>query len=516
MAGKSRPGGGAGLLGFAPGLLLKRLAHQAGQFRAGAFIHFLGLRHNRAAGFAKIAPPADQRRQQRKGDAKQQSQAQANGAMAGEIGGQQQGDDKQQTNEQATQEAPFRVREFIGVGMSAAVLNGLMKAKQYHHTRQGPAKNQRHVRRVPFDANEGIINYKGVKREHFRESGLGRGFSRASGLTMKRTAPGAPERRIGPNPRRLRVKEARAMPLIDLVPGQAVTIPALQLSNGQPFKGELKTSDGENLLFELSGNARGQVPERLEELYVVTWQQDGVQRACPVIVRKHTPVSLTAQVVIKERREAPRLRVDVHILYEPVLADNVKETAEMVMARVNTAAAPFSEGLEYMNKPEDPLVALQGEVAQLREIIQELVMNVADLTALVVGGAPPRVPGNQPRTPLVVLNCSSTGVGFIAADPLQEGDYMKMTLTLRTTPKTIIECMGVVVRSVQLEGRAGEAGGEGRRYDTGVRFTHIHENDRERLIHYLFKVQRKLLRDMKEAKVNAEDERERANSAVRV
>lgn len=303
------------------------------------------------------------------------------------------------------------------------------------------------------------------------------------------------------------------MTIIDIPRGQHVKIPAVQLTSGREFTGMLKASDGETLVLELDEQFDGRLPEHVDDLCVVTWIKDGLQRACPIIVRSHSARAIVAQVVIQERREAPRLRVDVQVQYEVVAPTRVKETSEEVLSRVNTTEDPASEALNLLNNGStDPLLQLKGEVAQLREIIQELVVNIADLTALVVGGTPPQAPANQPRTPLAIMNCSSTGLGIIVTESLQEGDYLRLQLVLRTVPKTMIECMGVVVRCIALERREGEAAG--RRYDVGVRYTHIHESDRERLIHYLFKVQRKLLRDLKEARDVTGEQQKKVNSPV--
>jgi c-di-GMP-binding flagellar brake protein YcgR len=97
--------------------------------------------------------------------------------------------------------------------------------------------------------------------------------------------------------------------------------------------------------------------------------------------------------------------------------------------------------------------------------------------------------------PLAVVDCSSLGVGFIASNSMATGDYLRIDMKLRATPAIHIECMGCIVRCMRMERQ--QDGPE--RYDVGVRFTHIHESDRERLIHHLFKVQRRLLRDRKEA-----------------
>jgi len=287
--------------------------------------------------------------------------------------------------------------------------------------------------------------------------------------------------------------------IVDIACGQEVQIPALQLTNGQEFRGAIKSGDGEILLIELDGKSSGVIPVIAEEVLVMTWNADGIQRACPILVRSRQPRALSVRVVIQERREAPRVRAEMQLAYEVIPAEQIKEIADEVMAKVNTLSEPESEAFQLLRKDDDPLAELRQDMHDLRQMLGELMAKVDDLTAIVSGTKTQSARGRILQ-PVSILNCSSTGVGFLAREPHGEGDYLRMRITLRTTPQAVIDCMGVVMRVAPCERPAGESGSPP--HDIGVRFTHIHEADRERLIHYLFKVQRRLLRDLKEARTN--------------
>ena len=92
-----------------------------------------------------------------------------------------------------------------------------------------------------------------------------------------------------------------------------------------------------------------------------------------------------------------------------------------------------------------------------------------------------------------VIDCSATGLMFRHHTPLTIGTLVRMRVLFKAPPRTNIDCIGVIVRN---ESRANSARG-GNLYDMGVRFTHIHEMDRECIVRQIFKVQRNQLRDRK-------------------
>lgn len=283
------------------------------------------------------------------------------------------------------------------------------------------------------------------------------------------------------------------MMTVDIAAGQVVTIPAIQLTNGKVFVGVVRACDGRSLKIDVHERSGGSLPSHPEEMCVMIWDGGGVRRSCPIQVRAETPRSLVARVVVQERRESPRLRVDMQLAYELVPAAKVKETAESVLARYNPAPPPVSDAMSSMRYQDDGIAQLQKEVAGLRDMLSEVLERIEHLTALVVGDVP-----DAPQQPLQIQNISSTGVGFICAEPIAAGEYLRLHMVIHCLPRIVIDCMGVIVRCKRLD--ATETNPGQARYDIGVQFTHIHESDRERLIRYLFQVQRRMLRDRAEAR----------------
>lgn len=287
------------------------------------------------------------------------------------------------------------------------------------------------------------------------------------------------------------------MAIVEIGRTQRISIPTLRLTNGSPFEGAVKISDSETLIVELDDGQSGRVPQKIDQKYMLAWEKDGQQRSCPFLVRSHSGRELVGQLIVAERREAPRLHIEMDLRYEVVPAVDVAEAAEQVMARVNTAEESGSQSLQMLKAGDDPLEMMRQEIQSLREIIQELSLRMEDFAAAVRGEAPLAGQHGMLR-PVSVIDISSLGIGFIASSPLAAADTLRIELRLRATPAIQIECMGCVVRCAPLDPAPGHEGPV--QYDVGVKFTHIHESDRERLIHHLFKVQRRLLRDRKEAR----------------
>lgn len=287
------------------------------------------------------------------------------------------------------------------------------------------------------------------------------------------------------------------MPIVDISKGQIVHIPALKLNSGNHFEGVVKATDGEHLIIDLASGALGGLPLGLpaQHEFELIWQGDGGQRVCPVSLSRKSDRRLVAHVELKERRESQRVAIDLALTYEAVPAEDVGEVAEQTLSRLNSSES-YSEASALLSSVEDPIDQLRQEVWILREAIYALSRRIEDLTEAVESG------GHGDRAhiehPLMVSDCSNTGIGFIGEAPHSEGQYLKLKLRLPTVPIAEIDCLGVVVRCRKLDPPEENPGAL--RFDFGVRFTHIHEPDRERIIQYMFKVQRRMLRDRKEAR----------------
>ncbi len=95
------------------------------------------------------------------------------------------------------------------------------------------------------------------------------------------------------------------------------------------------------------------------------------------------------------------------------------------------------------------------------------------------------------REPTAV-NISGSGLRFRCNENLNPGSFLEIELVLPLSSGILIELIGEVVRCTELHNP--EEGGGDERYDVGVNFAAINEDDREYIIKYVFKRQRELLR----------------------
>lgn len=289
---------------------------------------------------------------------------------------------------------------------------------------------------------------------------------------------------------------------LNLAQNQPVAMPSIMLTDGKPLTGHARMLDNDHLLVEITDAKRGAIPAEIEADGVLQWDVEGCGRACPVSIIKHAERNLVAQVAIAERRESARYRVEMDIVYEEVPPADAKSVAEEVMARVNGFEEDPKFSRSSRRDSANELDLLRDDIASLRALMMEMVTRIEDLTAIVSGVAPPSAANAHVR-PLAVLNCSSSGLGMITPKRHKAGDYLRMQLTLKTTPRTVIDCMAMIVRSQSITGASAQ---NVTRHEAGVYFTHIHESDREQLVHYLFKAQRRQLRDLKEARAAFEEQ----------
>ena len=85
----------------------------------------------------------------------------------------------------------------------------------------------------------------------------------------------------------------------------------------------------------------------------------------------------------------------------------------------------------------------------------------------------------------IEANLSEGGIGFIAVEEVRAGDLFEIEMILPVFPIAVIKTIGKVVRVNPLQ----EGG-----YNIGIQYTYIKDEDRDKIVHYLFKKQREWLR----------------------
>lgn len=89
------------------------------------------------------------------------------------------------------------------------------------------------------------------------------------------------------------------------------------------------------------------------------------------------------------------------------------------------------------------------------------------------------------------VNLSASGIRFVTTEPVSEGDFTELRLHLKDGGGGPIDILGFVIRASRPPGR--EEGTE-----IAVRFRHIEEGDRNRIIRYIFSRQRETIRSIAE------------------
>jgi len=89
------------------------------------------------------------------------------------------------------------------------------------------------------------------------------------------------------------------------------------------------------------------------------------------------------------------------------------------------------------------------------------------------------------------LNISGSGISMVITRPLEIGQLLDISLTIPDFPLGVFRVQGEVMRSSQLKGK------ESHLYEAGIRFLDLNEEQRERLVSFTFRQQRRTIRQRK-------------------
>jgi hypothetical protein len=283
------------------------------------------------------------------------------------------------------------------------------------------------------------------------------------------------------------------MPVLKFAENQLIRIPELQFTDGANFSGRVKAGEGETLVVRYDKEIPAKIlQEQANRPVAMLWEIQGEQHSCPVRVHPRGDGELQCRIVIEEKRQSLRMRVDVDMYFSPVDENHLREAAEAVMSRVQASTEADSEADRLM-RAENQEEALLNEVKLIRRGIEKLSQQIEHLTSFFDG----RAEGSRAEDvkALEVLDCSATGLAFRHYESFPLGTFLKIDLQFHSAPKCAIECIGRVAR---VDHRTAEPDHPDQ-FNIGVNFSHIHESDRERIVRQIFKVRRNLLRDRRAA-----------------
>ena len=128
-----------------------------------------------------------------------------------------------------------------------------------------------------------------------------------------------------------------------------------------------------------------------------------------------------------------------------------------------------------------------GDVDVLRGLLK-LIININEKVDLILSYLEKKEDLTLYKKPPQKITLSAEGIGFFIAEPVTVGTYMKVRVLLPQSPKIMISALGKVVRIAPKEIQGMK------KFEVGIAFSDIHEDDQEAIIKYIFMRQRDMLR----------------------
>ncbi|MDX1777708.1 MAG: PilZ domain-containing protein [Thermodesulfobacteriota bacterium] len=177
------------------------------------------------------------------------------------------------------------------------------------------------------------------------------------------------------------------------------------------------------------------------------------------------------------------LRMDVAILmqYRKLTPSEYEDIETIMSNKEDTDLSPLSFSLR-------PFMEGEGKEEELGNIDPFILNALIDINLKLNLIITTMSSGGQKniltRMP-IEANLSEGGIGFTAVEEVREGDLFEIEMILPVFPIAVIKTIGKAVRVNPLQ----EGG-----YNIGVQYTYIKDEDRDKIVHYLFKKQREWLR----------------------
>jgi hypothetical protein len=259
--------------------------------------------------------------------------------------------------------------------------------------------------------------------------------------------------------------------------------------SGEQWSGRLSVVDGDHLTIAAVALPN---PDRLQTAakasgLEMTWQGDqSTEYTLPVSLDRVDARTGEVTVKIGERRD--HMRVDSSLIFRHRTLSDAEYAA--------LAPRILSQPLEYLEDGADNERSTGGDevwdrldnvLANFYQMLRDLSDKVEHVIALQEGNEPVRRLDATSR----VINISGSGLAFESADKIPVGAKLRMAFDLSRYPYREIICLGQVVRQTTHPNPSPDTPP----HTVSVDFTHIREEDRDRIIHYVFRMQRRMLRN---------------------
>ena len=132
-----------------------------------------------------------------------------------------------------------------------------------------------------------------------------------------------------------------------------------------------------------------------------------------------------------------------------------------------------------------------GDVDTLRGLLK-LIINMNEKIDLIISYIEKKEDSSIYQKNPEKITLSAGGISFFIAESIPTGTYLKVRMLLPQSPKILITTLGKVTRITSQNDQGIK------RFEVGVDFLDIHEDDQEAVIKYIFMRQRDMLRNQGE------------------
>jgi hypothetical protein len=189
-------------------------------------------------------------------------------------------------------------------------------------------------------------------------------------------------------------------------------------------------------------------------------------------------------MVMKEKPNSrAHLRMDVAILLQhrkltPVECEDIET---IISSKEETDLSPLSFSLRPFMEGEGK----EEEMGNIDPFILNALIDINLKLNLIISTMSSGEKKNILTRMPIEVNLSEGGIGFITTEEVCDGDLLEVEMILPVFPIAVIKAIGKAVRVTPLQ-----QGGN----NIGVQYINIQDEDRDKIVHYLFKKQREWLR----------------------